>query len=177
VSLFENSPGPVGRVRTRARHPCGRRSAVCRKPLPLPGLSRPVKLPDRASVFEAVRIIGLLPLLCPSSSLATRCARPAPGKICPRPVAWSNLVKPSQTIKMRFEAKYADFTIHYSKFSIPQWMPVMVSFVPVQYRFSTGYDRLSTGLAPVTEGYGRFPAPFVPGNNPSTTANVSRRAF
>jgi hypothetical protein len=35
-------------------------------------------------------------------------------------------------------------------------IPMMTSFVPVQYRFSTGYDRLSTGKVPVTVGYGRL---------------------
>jgi hypothetical protein len=44
-------------------------------------------------------------------------------------------------------------------------IPVMVSFLPVQYGFSTGCDRFSTGKVPakyrlwsVTEGYGRFAA-------------------
>jgi hypothetical protein len=37
-----------------------------------------------------------------------------------------------------------------------EMIPVMVSFEPVQYRFITGYDRLSTGKIPVMVGYGRL---------------------
>jgi hypothetical protein len=55
------------------------------------------------------------------------------------------------------------FTIPYSPFSIPQMIPPMVSLVPVKYRlrranyrFSTGYDQLSTGKVPVMVGYGKL---------------------
>jgi hypothetical protein len=51
-------------------------------------------------------------------------------------------------------------------------IPAMASFVPVQCRFGTSYDRFNTGKVLVMVGYGRLRkvrGTFRPGNQPLST--------